>query len=165
MRNRIAQAGTALALAMPHPLVLRAPRTKENEAAEPRYGAGSRQCRNASLPSSPGAALEPTRCAGESGRRADIGPSTLQSPALPVSSSRCTVKGCVFPAGEDNQGRCFYHELQRLQPRFFASFQPTILVLEQAKFILPEGEPDDSRIKDRHRSAIERQAFLLEDAA
>jgi hypothetical protein len=39
------------------------------------------------------------------------------------------------------------------------------LLLDQAKFGLPESEPDDARLKDRHRLAAERIRFLLEDAA
>jgi hypothetical protein len=39
------------------------------------------------------------------------------------------------------------------------------LLLDQAKFGLPDSEPDDSRVRDRHRLASERIKFLLEDAA
>jgi hypothetical protein len=40
-----------------------------------------------------------------------------------------------------------------------------LLLLEQAKFGLPDSEPDDGRVRDRHRLAMERVRFLLEDAA
>ena len=46
----------------------------------------------------------------------------------------------------------------------FESLQPTVLMQEQIKFGLPEEEPDDSRVVDRHRQAEERAAFLLEEA-
>jgi hypothetical protein len=39
------------------------------------------------------------------------------------------------------------------------------LLLDQAKFGLPDSEPDDARLRDRHRLAAERIKFLLEDAA
>jgi hypothetical protein len=38
------------------------------------------------------------------------------------------------------------------------------LLLDQAKFGLPDSEPDDSRVRDRHRLAAQR-AFMLGDAA
>jgi hypothetical protein len=39
------------------------------------------------------------------------------------------------------------------------------LLLDQAKFGLPDSEPDDGRVRDRHRLASERVRFMLEDAA
>jgi hypothetical protein len=39
------------------------------------------------------------------------------------------------------------------------------LLLDQAKFGLPESEPDDSRIRDRHRLAMEHVRSMLEDDA
>jgi hypothetical protein len=38
------------------------------------------------------------------------------------------------------------------------------LLLDQAKFGLPDAEPDDSRVRDRHRLATERLQ-MLGDAA
>jgi hypothetical protein len=46
----------------------------------------------------------------------------------------------------------------------FCSLQPTLLLLGQAKFGLPESEPDDSRFVDRRRQAAEWEAFHLEEA-
>lgn len=85
--------------------------------------------------------------------------------ALKLSSWRCREKGCVFPAKPDGNGKCFYHRLQQLEPNMFESLQPTVLMLEQVKFGLPEDEPDDSRVVDRNRQAAERAAFLWEEAA
>jgi hypothetical protein len=62
-------------------------------------------------------------------------------------------------------GECFYHQLQRLEPGFFESRQPTMLLLDQAKFGLPDSEPEDSRVVDRHRLATERAEFVLGEAA
>jgi hypothetical protein len=39
------------------------------------------------------------------------------------------------------------------------------LLLDQARFGLPDTEPDDGRVRDRHRLAEERYQFMLEDAA
>jgi hypothetical protein len=80
-------------------------------------------------------------------------------------SSRCSVKGCVFPARFDHSGSCSYHYLQRQEPNLFESRQPTVLLLDQAKFALPREQADDSRTIDRRRQAIEWQTYLLEEAA
>jgi hypothetical protein len=39
------------------------------------------------------------------------------------------------------------------------------LLLDQAKFGLPDDEPDDWRVRDRHRLAEERVQFMRGDAA
>jgi hypothetical protein len=39
------------------------------------------------------------------------------------------------------------------------------LLLDQAKFGLPDSEPDDGRARDRRRLAAERLRFMLGDAA
>jgi hypothetical protein len=39
------------------------------------------------------------------------------------------------------------------------------LLLDQAKFGLPDTEPDDGRVTDRHRLAEERVRFMLGEAA
>jgi hypothetical protein len=39
------------------------------------------------------------------------------------------------------------------------------LLLEQAKFGLPDSEPEDERLRDRHRLAEQRMRFLLGEAA
>jgi hypothetical protein len=58
-----------------------------------------------------------------------------------------------------------YHRRQSLEPDCFQSQQPSFLLLDQAKFGLPDHEPDDSRVRDRHRLAEERVEFILGDAA
>jgi len=78
---------------------------------------------------------------------------------------RCCQKGCVFPAQPCGHGECAYHRLQSLEPDCFQSQQPTFLLLDQAKFGLPDHEPDDGRVRDRHRLAEERVQFMLGDAA
>ncbi len=78
---------------------------------------------------------------------------------------RCRQKGCVFPAQRGGRGECAYHRRQSLEPGCFQSQQPTFLLLDQAKFGLPDSEPDDGRVRDRHRLAEERVQFMLGDAA
>ena len=78
---------------------------------------------------------------------------------------RCCQKGCVFPAQPGGDGECAYHRRQSLEPGCFQSQQPTFLLLDQAKFGLPDTEPDDWRVRDRHRLAEERVEFMLGDAA
>jgi len=78
---------------------------------------------------------------------------------------RCCQKGCVFPAPPGGQGECAYHRRQSLEPDCFESQQPSFLLLDQAKFGLPDSEPDDGRVRDRHRLAEQRVQFMLGDAA
>jgi hypothetical protein len=78
---------------------------------------------------------------------------------------RCCQKACVFPAQAGGHGECVYHRRQSLEPDCFQSQQPSFLLLDQAKFGLPDREPDDSRVRDRHRLAEERVEFVLGDAA
>ena len=79
--------------------------------------------------------------------------------------SRCRQKACVFPAQLSGCGECAYHRRQSLEPDFFQSMQPSSLLLDQAKFGLPDSEPEDGRVRDRHRLAAERVRFILGDAA
>jgi len=78
---------------------------------------------------------------------------------------RCCQRGCVFPAYPGAHGECAYHRRQFLEPACFQSRQPSFLLLDQARFGLPDREPDDERLRDRHRLAIERVHFVLEEAA
>jgi len=82
-----------------------------------------------------------------------------------LCSSRCCQKACVFPAHPDGRGECIYHCRQSLEPDRFQSLQPSSLLLDQAKFGLPDSEPDDTRVQDRHRLATERVQFILGEAA
>ena len=78
---------------------------------------------------------------------------------------RCCQKACVFPAQPGGQGECAYHRRQSLEPCCFQSLQPSFLLLDQAKFGLPDSEPDDARVRDRNRLAAERLRFMLGEAA
>ena len=78
---------------------------------------------------------------------------------------RCCQKGCVFPAQPGADGECAYHRRQSLEPDCFQSQPPTFLLLDQARFGLPDTEPDDGRFRDRHRLAEERFQFMLGEAA
>jgi hypothetical protein len=91
------------------------------------------------------------------------GPPRIEKPA--VAARRCAVKGCVFPATIEAYRQCSYHRLQVQEPTLFESLQPSVLVLGQALYGLPDSEPDDSRQRDRRRQFHERQAFLLDEAA
>ncbi len=90
--------------------------------------------------------------------------------AAPFSSlpgvSRCDEKGCVFPVVGPGKSKCLTHKREEYEPKHFGSFQPTVLLLDRAKYGLPdpETEPDDSRARDRRRELAEREAFLEETA-
>jgi hypothetical protein len=85
----------------------------------------------------------------------------------PVSeiSSRCSVKGCVFPASREGHQKCHYHELQQSEAALFQSHQPSLLLLLYAPYGIPNHESDDSRQKDRQQQAAAREAFILDEAA
>jgi hypothetical protein len=85
---------------------------------------------------------------------------------IPLASEfrRCSTKGCVFPAAAHGMGKCRHHELEEREPRHFFSCQPTQLVLDRARFGLPDEECDNSRSRDRRRLAALREQFL-EDVA
>ena len=78
------------------------------------------------------------------------------------AAGRCRVRGCVYPARPT--GMCLDHQRQAQEPRFFHSHQPTLLVLDQARFAVPEAEPENTRTQDRRRLAAAREAFLEEAA-
>ncbi|HZP01512.1 MAG TPA: hypothetical protein VFD30_14575 [Terriglobia bacterium] len=78
------------------------------------------------------------------------------------SSRRCREKGCVFPVASSETGRCLQHDRQISEPALFHSHQPSMLLLDRAKFGLPDHEPDDSRARDRRRFAMLREARLEE---
>jgi len=75
--------------------------------------------------------------------------------------TRCRHKACVFPAQLGAHGECAYHRRQSAEPGCFQSLQPSSLLLDQAKFGLPDTEPDDGRVQDRNRLAAERVRYLL----
>lgn len=110
-----------------------------------------------------GSAGRPAHPAGSPfGRTARV---TEKVRVLRPRSRRCSERGCVFPVSFISGEKCLYHHLEALEPGFFESTQPTLSMLDQAKFGLPDGEPDDSRVVDRNRQAAQRVAFLLEEAA
>jgi len=80
-------------------------------------------------------------------------------------SFRCRHKACVFPAQPGTHGECVYHHRQLVEPGCFQSLQPSSLLLDQAKFGLPDKEPDDGRVQDRNRLAAERVRFMLGESA
>jgi len=94
--------------------------------------------------------------------------SSRAEPGVPpreLFPSRCCQKACVFPAQPGGRGECAYHRRQSLEPGCFQSLQPSFLLLDQAKFGLPDSEPDDARVRDRNRLAAERVRFMLGEAA
>ena len=92
-------------------------------------------------------------------------PAVTPAPSRPVGKllpARCCVRGCIYPA--DPTGMCLDHQRQTQEPRFFQSHQPTLLVMDQARFGVPGSEPDGARTHDRRRLAAARAAFLEEAA-
>ncbi len=77
-----------------------------------------------------------------------------------IEARRCAEKGCIYPAGPGETGRCLQHQRQQREPALFHSRQPSMILLDCAKFGLPEEEPEDSRFRDRRRLAAQREAFL-----
>ena len=91
--------------------------------------------------------------------------SPLPIPSLTVGefmAGRCCVRGCVYPSGP--AGLCLDHQRQAQEPRFFQSQQPTMLVMDQVRFGVPDSDPDETRTHDRRRLAAAREAFLEEAA-
>ena len=97
---------------------------------------------------------------------ADCLPEKLTDSApTPQISTRCSVKGCVFPASRKGGHECRLHELERSEAALFQSHQPSFLLLLYSPFGIPDHVPDDSRQKDLERQAAEREAFILDEAA
>ena len=91
-------------------------------------------------------------------------PSPTPAPSHPGGkfvAGRCCVRGCIYPA--DPTGMCLDHQRQTKEPRFFRSHQPTLLVMDQARFDVVDAG-DDTRTHDRRRLAAAREAFLEEAA-
>lgn len=102
---------------------------------------------------------------GSSAKRGQTQP--LSGPGCPrrrQPTPRCCEKGCIFPATGSGTGRCLQHDLEELEPALFNSCQPTMLLLDQAKFGVPDPEGDYSRARDRRRLAALREEFLEEVA-
>jgi hypothetical protein len=77
-----------------------------------------------------------------------------------IEARRCVERGCIYPAGPGKSERCLQHQRQQREPTLFHSRQPSMILLDCAKFGLPEEEPEDSRFRDRRRLAAQREAFL-----
>jgi hypothetical protein len=77
------------------------------------------------------------------------------------SVPRCTEKGCVFPAARRDSDKCRQHERQDQEPAIFISRQPSMLLLDQAKFGPPDSdcEQREWRARDRRRRASLWQTF------
>jgi len=90
--------------------------------------------------------------------------STLPHHSSSEVAARCRIKGCIFPAAPHTNGRCLHHYRQENEPTLFHSHQPTLLILEHAKFELPLTHTKDFRRSDQRRLAALREAFLLEEA-
>lgn len=83
-----------------------------------------------------------------------------QTAGLPGAHQRSSVKGCVFPAASAQSGKCLQHDRQYQEPSLFRSHQPSMLLLDRAKFGVPDSESNDSRANDRRRLAKIREDFL-----
>ncbi len=76
-------------------------------------------------------------------------------PGVQIFSARCSEKGCVFPPALRGSGRCCHHDRQDQEPALFLSQQPSMLLLDHAKFGLADSEFErgGSRSSDRRRLA------------
>lgn len=83
------------------------------------------------------------------------------SSALRGFVPRCSEKGCVFPQSRPGCAKCRQHERQSSEPDLFASRQPSVLLLDRAKFGVPDSDVDDqgSRATDRRNIAKLWQSF------
>lgn len=75
------------------------------------------------------------------------------------SSTRCSEKGCVFPASSQGNGKCTYHLHQQEEPVLFRSHQPTGLLLDPARSTPTERDDSGSRKRDRRRMAAIWEQF------
>ncbi len=75
------------------------------------------------------------------------------------SSTRCSEKGCVFPASSKGSGKCSYHLHQQEEPTLFHSHQPTGLLLDPARSMPTERGDTGSRKRDRRRMAAIWEQF------
>ena len=75
------------------------------------------------------------------------------------SSTRCSEKGCVFPASSQGSGKCSYHLHQQEEPVLFRSHQPTGMLLDPARSMPTERDDSGSRKRDRRRMAAIWEQF------
>jgi hypothetical protein len=95
-------------------------------------------------------------------------PPKLKPRAVRLSvSTRCSEKGCVFPALPGSGGRCMNHQRQQQEPDLCLSQQPSSILVARGKFgparveEIERGERRES-VKDRRRMMAERERFLGE---
>jgi hypothetical protein len=101
----------------------------------------------------------------EAAKAADPRPSPRPRPRTgSATQPRCCVKGCVFPAAPYSAGKCLQHDRQQREPALFQSLQPTLLLLDQARFVLPDVRPPECRWPVRHRSTHQRDRLFREVA-
>jgi hypothetical protein len=77
-----------------------------------------------------------------------------------LQSPRCAEKGCVFPAASASNPLCAYHQREQREPSLFRSQQPSMLLLDRAKFGDESSEEDLTRSRDRRRLAELWEEFL-----
>ena len=75
------------------------------------------------------------------------------------SSTRCSEKGCVFPASAQGGGKCSYHLHQEEEPVLFCSHQPTGMFLDPVNSLPTERCDSGSRKRDRRRMAAIWEQF------
>ena len=75
------------------------------------------------------------------------------------STTRCSEKGCVFPAASRGGGMCTYHLHQQEEPVLFRSHQPTGLLLDPARMSPTEKEYGCSHKRDRRRMTVLWEQF------
>ena len=80
--------------------------------------------------------------------------------SLSTPIPRCSEKGCVFPANQPESSKCRQHDRQYREPALFRSHQPSMLLLDRAKFgVASEGE-ETPRPDDKRRLSKLWQSFL-----
>ena len=81
---------------------------------------------------------------------------------IEAADQRFSEKGCMVPAVGHGTGKCRQHQRQHCEPALFSSLQPSTLLLDRAKFGLPDSdsEPRVSPSSDRRRLTKQWQAFL-----
>lgn len=79
--------------------------------------------------------------------------------SISFPETRCSERGCVFPAASLRSRKCLYHMHQQQEPVLFCSHQPTGLLLDPARTTPTEQEYDGSRKRDRRRLAAIWEQF------
>lgn len=83
--------------------------------------------------------------------------------ARPQHLPRCGQKACVYPVAGFHLSLCIHHLRERREPSLFLSCQPSLTLLDRARFGLVIQDDDTLfRSQDRQRYARERETFLEE---